>query len=61
MKRYHSYTRKFLANSKTKCKTSFMEESVGVFTEAEYLEYDLRSELKNENINGKVIPKIGKS
>ena len=38
-----------------------MEESVGVFTEAEYLEYDLRSELKNENINGKVIPKIGKS
>jgi hypothetical protein len=36
-----------------------MEKSVGVSTEAEYLEYDLRSEFKNEFINGQVIPKMG--
>jgi Uma2 family endonuclease len=36
-----------------------MEKSVGISTEAEYLEYDLCSEFKNEFINGQVIPKIG--
>ena len=36
-----------------------MKEPASIYTEAEYLEYDLHSELKNEYINGNVIPKIG--
>ena len=36
-----------------------MKEPASIYTEAEYLEYDLHSELKNEYINGNAIPKIG--
>ena len=38
-----------------------MEKSIGVSTEAEYLEYDLHSEFKNEFFNGQIYAMAGAS
>ena len=38
-----------------------MEEPIRIFTEAEYLEYDLHSEFKNEFFNGQIYALAGAS